>query len=275
MSSSSPGLASPGGGEHQRLYDRRRQPVHFDNMPQPARQAAGIRIGRRQSNAGPAGTVLALMSVFHAVQRVRGQYPQHFTLGQAIALEQGTPPGTFGEISGGVTFRTGNARGLRPRRGRFRRQPRRRQGRAGVRGSASECRSFRCRGRPRPAVQNFGFEVRVRPGGATTPGSRPTRSTFWARNDCWCPTVDPAEARQRADRPPLIRMASFAAVSTATLAGSISCARRFRHHRGATRQGRSAAATPNWRSPVPSREALEAWAVAHPDEKLGRAQLPS
>jgi outer membrane autotransporter protein len=77
--------------------------VSFDNI-HSLRGSAGIRIGA-DIDAGPAGTISPYIGL-HAVDEFEGNGRNAFAIGQAIALEQDAP-GTFGELSGGVTFRTG------------------------------------------------------------------------------------------------------------------------------------------------------------------------
>jgi len=76
--------------------------VHFDHI-HSLRGSAGIRVGADIDL--PVGTISPYVGV-QAVDEFHGNIRNTFTLGQAIALEQDAP-GTFGELSGGVTFRDG------------------------------------------------------------------------------------------------------------------------------------------------------------------------
>jgi outer membrane autotransporter protein len=75
--------------------------VHFNDI-HSLRGSAGIRIGA-DIDAGPGSTLSPYVGV-QAVNEFEGRLRNTITLGQAIALEQDAP-GTFGELSGGVTLR--------------------------------------------------------------------------------------------------------------------------------------------------------------------------
>jgi hypothetical protein len=119
-----------------------------------------------------------------------------------------------------------------------------------------------------PAVENFGFEVRVA-WRRDDPGIEADAIDFWARNDLLPADVDP---RQRAKE--LIAAAykdgRLAAVATATIASIDFLRARMAIVRGATdREFRRSHA--QLALAVPSREALRNWALAHSEEKLAGA----
>jgi outer membrane autotransporter protein len=76
--------------------------IAFDDI-HSLRGSAGIRIGADIDTGS--GTISPYLGV-HAIDEFEGKLRNSFTLGQTLALEQDAP-GTFGELSGGVTFRTG------------------------------------------------------------------------------------------------------------------------------------------------------------------------
>jgi len=78
--------------------------VSFDNV-HSLRGTAGIRVGG-DIDAGHAGTISPYVGI-QAVDEFEGNLRNSITLGQTIVLDQ-NGPGTFGELSGGVTLRNGS-----------------------------------------------------------------------------------------------------------------------------------------------------------------------
>jgi len=123
-------------------------------------------------------------------------------------------------------------------------------------------------GPPPPAVQNFGFDVRVA-WRRDDPVIAADAIDFWTRNDLLPPGVDPG-GRARELIAAAYKDGSLAAVSTATIERIDQLRARFAVIRGATDKAfrRSHA---QLALAVPSHEALCSWAVAHPDEKVAGA----
>ena len=78
--------------------------VSFDNI-HSLRGSAGIRFGG-DLDVGTGSTLSPYIGI-QAVDEFEGKVRNTFTLGQTIALEQ-DGPGTFGELSGGMTLRSGS-----------------------------------------------------------------------------------------------------------------------------------------------------------------------
>ena len=116
-----------------------------------------------------------------------------------------------------------------------------------------------------PAVQNFGFDVRIawRRG---DPKIAADAIDFWTRNDLLAPGVDPAE-RAKELTGVAYKDGRLAAVATATLAEIDTLHARFAVLRASTdadfRRSKAQRALA-----VPIREAVRSWAQAHPEEKV-------
>src|SRR6185295_14422247 len=77
--------------------------VNFDNI-HSLRGSAGIRVGG-DLDVGNNSTLSPYVGI-HAIDEFHGNLRNTFTLGQTLALQQDAP-GTFGELSGGMTLRSG------------------------------------------------------------------------------------------------------------------------------------------------------------------------
>jgi len=179
-----------------RLYDRRRHRP-FRQHPQPARQRRNPHRRRHRRRSGRDGPRLMSVSTRSTSSRAISATPSRSA---RRSRSRQDAPGTFGEISGGVTFRTGTLEAFVRAEGRFRRQPRRRQGPGGRPASASECKEFPLPGAGRAGGAEFsGSEVRVA-WRRNDPGIGGDAIDFWARNEPAGARRRSGRARQRADR---------------------------------------------------------------------------